>query len=96
MAYLNSATYELPFASGSDTSEAAARRAERFVGPQGVTVWTWLQQQGPRGGTQREASTALGVGRPSICARFHALEQRGEIRKLAGTTRAHCAVYVAV
>jgi hypothetical protein len=96
MSYILPAQHELPYRYGSSTSEAAARAAERFVGPQGIEVWFWLRAQGARGGTQREASTALGLGRPSVCARFHALEQRGEIRKVAGTTRERCAVYVAV
>lgn len=95
MGYLLPATYDLPFASGSATSEVAARKAQDFVGPQGIAVWSWLRRQGATGGTQREASEALHLGRPSICARFHALEQCGEIVKTAGRRRG-CVVYVVV
>lgn len=81
MPYADSINYELPFASGSDTSESAARRAADFVGKQGELVLHWFQDQGPIGATQIEASAALAIGRPSMAARVHALEKRGELVK---------------
>jgi hypothetical protein len=91
MSYVLPATYDLPFASGSDTSEAAARRAAKFVGKQGAAVLAWIASC-PHGSTQPEAAAALGIGRPSACARFHALEQRGEIVK-TDERRSGCVVY---
>ena len=38
MPYLDPAHYELPFASSSDTSAAAAQKAGKFVGKQGMAV----------------------------------------------------------
>lgn len=92
MPYLEPASYELPFQGASDTSRAAAVKARDFVGRQGMIVLRWFAARGQQGGTQAEASTALGIGRPSICARVRALEQRGELVK---TDRRHggCAIY---
>ena len=70
MPYLQPASYELPFQSQSDTSREAAKRAEAFVGPQGADVLRWFLERGARGGTQREASEALGISRASMCAGF--------------------------
>jgi hypothetical protein len=95
MPYADPAHYELPFASGSDTSEAAARRADRFCGPQGRLVWCWFAQWGPLGGTQRECSHQLGIARASVCARVHALERMGKLQKTGGR-RDNCAIYEAV
>ncbi len=92
MPYLDPASYELPFASNSDTSHDAAVRARDFVGVQGETVAAWFTAQGDHGGTQREASEALGIGRPSTAARCHALEQHGRIAKTTAR-RDGCAVY---
>jgi len=96
MPYLHSSTYELPFASGSDTSRAAAKRAEAFVGPQGADVLRWFIERGARGGTQKEAAAALGLGRPSVCARVNALEKCGWLIKSVSERRAGCAVYFVV
>lgn len=81
----------LPFQSQSDTSRDAALAVERFVGEQGETVYAWLAERPD--GTQKEASASLGIGRPSICARFHALEAAGRIVKLKHR-RDGCAVYI--
>ena len=93
MPYLDSPNYELPYAPESDTSHDAAVAARKFIGRQGLTVLAWFTSRGAYGGTQREASEVLGIGRQSICARCHALEQTGQIVKLAGTTRQRCVVY---
>jgi hypothetical protein len=95
MPYADPAHYDLPFASGSDTSEAAALRAKRFCGPQGLEVLAWFVARNGWGGTQRECATALHIGRPSICARVHALEKAGSLRKTA-LRRGGCAIYEAV
>lgn len=79
MPYL-SQTYDLPFQSHSDTSREAAVRAAKFVGVQGEQVFRWLAER--RNGTQKECSQALGIGRPSCCARFRALEAAGRIVKV--------------
>jgi hypothetical protein len=55
-------------------------------------VLAYILGCGARGSTQKEAADGLFLGRPSICARFHALEQAGRIVKLA-ETRDRCAVY---
>ena len=94
MPYLDSSTYDLPYVHDSDTSREAAEQARKFVGPQGELVRAWFMARGAYGGTQREAAEALNLGRPSMCARCHALEQTGQIVKLPGTTRQRCAVYV--
>ena len=96
MPYLDSSTYDLPYARESDTSLEAAEQARAFVGPQGLTVLAWLVSRGAYGGTQREAAAALGIGRPSICARVHALEQTGQVVKVEGVRRGGCAVYCKV
>ena len=95
MPYLDSASHELPFASGSDTSEAAAVKAKSFVGRQGRDVLGFIQASGSGGVTQREASIGLEIGRPSIAARFHALERQGLIRKVIGVRRDGCNAYEA-
>lgn len=91
MPYLDAAR-ELPFQSGSDTSREAALAAKQFVGQQGVAVLKAIADCGPAGATQKEISAALGIGRPSICARFNALEQSWRIVKTAHR-RNGCAVY---
>lgn len=82
-----------PYQIGSDTSKDAAKKAQDFVCEQGWKVYGWLQKQGERGGTQKEAAGKLGLGRPSLCARFRALEQGKWIVKTEHR-RAGCAVYV--
>lgn len=82
----------LPFAAGSETSYEAAIRAQQFVSAQGLLVWRWLSARGALGGTMKEAAAALGIGRPSLCARFRGLEHAGAIRKLA-VKRAGCVAY---
>lgn len=86
-------TSGIPFAAGSETSFKAALQARQFIGRQGVQVYHYLAQCGARGATQREAAASLGIGRPSLCARFKALEQAGAIQPLPGTTRERCTVY---
>lgn len=91
MPYTNS-TPPLPFQSGSETSRDAALKALRFVGDQGVTVLDYIRECGRFGVTQKEAAEELHIGRPSICARFNALEKSGEIVKTT-ERRSGCAVY---
>ena len=85
-------TAGVPFAPGSDTSYEAALRAAPFVAEQGVKVYRWLRTRGASGGTQKEAAFALSLERPSLCARFKALEQHTAIEKTPGR-RGGCAVY---
>lgn len=85
-------TAGLPFQSSSDTSREAAIRAEKFVGQQGELVFRLIAQVGPHGVTQKEAAAVLELGRPSVCARFNALEASGRIQKTTAR-RGGCAVY---
>jgi hypothetical protein len=91
MPYLD-AQGALPYQHGSDTSRDAALRAQAFIGQQGQDVLTWIASHGEAGATQKEASAALGIGRPSLCARFNALEQTGAIVKTTAR-RGGCYVY---
>ena len=93
MPYLDSANYDLPYASESETSRDAAVQARKFVGRQGLTVLAWFVSRGAYGGTQREASAALVIGRPSIAARVHALEATKRLVKVAGVRRGGYQVY---
>ena len=95
MPYLDSASYDLPFQSGSDTSREAALQARSFIGVQGIRVLRWFEDRGARGGTQKECAEALSLGRPSVCARVHALEHAGALYKTR-LTRARCAVYMTI
>ena len=83
----------LPYASGSDTSRDAAIRATKFVGEQGMEVLAWFRQRGAYGGTQKEACAALGIERPSMCARCNALEESKALIKSKTERRGGCAVY---
>lgn len=83
-----------PYAAQSDTSRDAALRAKAFVYRQGLEVYRYLASCGSRGATQKEVSAALGIGRPSCCARFKALEDAGAIRKVEYSRRDGCTVYV--
>lgn len=94
MPYIDSANYELPYHAESETSRAAALKAKAFVGRQGLTVLAFFISRDTYGATQIEASTALNIGRPSMCARVRALEQQGELVK-TDRRRAGCAVYTA-
>lgn len=94
MPYLDSINRELPF-NQAETSRDAAVKARDFVGRQGVQVLCWFEGRGAYGGTQREAAEALGIGRPSICARVNALEAQGCLVK-SEQRRLGCAVYTAV
>ncbi len=85
-------TSGIPFAPNSPTSYEAALRAAPFVAEQGVKVYRWLSTRGDSGGTQKEAAVALGMERPSLCARFNALEERLAIEK-TDERRGGCAVY---
>ena len=86
----------LPYASAdSDTSRDAALRALQFCGQQGLDVLAWFRARGDRGGSQIEASAALGIARASMCARVRALEQAGELVKTT-ERRGGCAVYKAL
>ncbi len=89
---LNFDRLSTPYQRGSDTSRDAALRAQSFVGEQGETVFAWICLQGVNGATQKEAAAALGIGRPSLCARFRALEQVHAILK-TGDRRGGCVVY---
>ena len=79
-----------PAAPGSETSYEAALRASTFVAAQGLRVYRWLQSRVDA--TQKEASTALGIDRASLCARFKALEDAGAIAKTS-LRRAGCTAY---
>lgn len=81
-----------PYQRSSETSKAAAIKAEPFIAAQGRTVSAWIGRQGERGGTQKEAAAALGIGRPSLCGRFRALELTSRILK-TGERRGGCRVY---
>ena len=83
-----------PYQASSETSKAAADRAKDFVGEQGAVVLSFILTRGLKGATQKEAHAALGIGRPSLCARFRALEQTKQIEKTA-ERRGGCVVYVA-
>lgn len=85
----------VPYQHGSETSKAAAERARAFVGEQGATVLAWLRQRGDKGSTQKETASVLGIGRPSLCARFRALEQVHAILKTS-ERRGNCVVYRAM
>ena len=78
---------------GSVTSRRAADRAVAFAGSQRDRIQAWFTAQGTRGGTQKEASEALEIGRPSMCARVRELERDGVIVK-AQRARGGCGVYV--
>lgn len=93
MPYLDSPNYELPFASGSDTSRDSAVKAQKFVGRQGIEVLAWVVQRGAFGGTQKEAARELEIERASVCARVNALEKVGKLRKTT-ERREGCVVYV--
>lgn len=82
----------VPYARDSETSKAAAERAKSFVGEQGERVYRWFVQQGVEGGTQKQVSAALGIGRPSIAARVNALEREGRLIKTARRVDG-CATY---
>jgi hypothetical protein len=83
-----------PHARHSATSHDAAIKARRFIGEQGERVLAWFKSRGLQGGTQIEASAALGIGRPSMCARVNALEHRGDLTK-TDARRGNAAVYLA-
>lgn len=82
-----------PFANGSETSFEAALHARQFVSEQGVKVYRWLRERRDYGGTQKEAEAALAVARPSLCARFKALEDFKAIQQTS-VKRDGCRVYV--
>ena len=83
----------IAFAAGSDTSYEAGIRAHQFVQAQGIAVYRWVKSRGAYGSTQKEAEAALHMGRPSLCARFKALEEVQAIRKTE-QRRAGCTAYV--
>lgn len=85
-------TVAVPYQRGSDTSKAAADRARPFIGQQGDRVLAWIQSRGELGATQKEAARVLGIGRPSLCGRFRALEQTSAILKTS-ERRGGCVVY---
>lgn len=86
-------TADIPWAKGSQTSYEAALAARKFVSRQGLEVYRWLVWRRAYGGTQVEAALALGIARPSLCARFRGLEQAGAIRCNKTRRRDGCAVY---
>lgn len=91
MPYLD-ANYSLPYASQSETSRDAALAMQPHVETQEATVYRWFVARGSDGGTQRECSQDLWIGRPSVAARVHALERQGRLVK-TDRRRAGCAVY---
>lgn len=84
-----------PYQRGSATSKAAAASAQTWAGAQAERVYRWVADQGERGGTQKECDAALGIGRPSCCARFRALEQTHRLMK-THAKRDGCYAYVAM
>ena len=84
----------LPYAPQSDTSHDAAIAAQKFVGKQGAEVRAWFVARGAHGGTQKEASAALGIARASMAARVNALVQTGSLIKSVSERRGSCAVYL--
>ena len=72
----------LMFQPGSDTSKAAAVKAESFAGFQRDRLLAWLQARGEQGGTQIEAHAALDIARHSLTFRFRELEFGQRIRKV--------------
>lgn len=80
----------LPWQAGSETSHEAAVHAKAFAGEQQQRVYRYLQSVD--GATQKACSEVLGIGRPSIAARFRELEQLGMISKTL-QRRAGCCVY---
>lgn len=84
-----------PYAKGSATSRDAALAVRSYIAQQGEIVYAWIAECGSGGATQKEASAALGIGRPSMAARFNALAQAGRIRK-TDQRRQACAVYQAI
>lgn len=82
----------VPYQPSSETSKAAAEKARAFVGEQGERVLAWLRSREAHGGTQKEAHEGTGIERPSLAARFNALEHVGDIRKTT-EKRGGCYVY---
>lgn len=82
-----------PYQASSPTSRAAAVKAQAFVGQQGETVLAAIQKTGERGLTQKEAKAVTGIDRPSLAARFNALERCRLIVK-TDRKREGCAVYL--
>lgn len=83
-----------PFQRSSETSKAAAVKAQAFVGQQGETVLAAIKERGELGMTQKECKAVTGIDRPSLCARYRALEQCKLIVK-TDRKRDGCAVYAA-
>lgn len=92
MPYVDSLTPELPWASGSETSHAAAVKMRDHVGKQGEDVLTWFKAQGARGGIYTEAMAALKLKSGAVCPRIKALRVRGDLVKTT-ERREGCAVY---
>lgn len=91
MPYLDSANYELPYQTGSATSQDAARAAQPWACQQGLAVLAYVREC-LDGCTQKDISRGLALGRPSVAARVHALEQAGKLVK-TDRRRDGCSVY---
>jgi len=90
MPYADPVNYALPFISNSETSREAAVTAKSFAPTQLDRYFTWLLAQGSRGGTDKEASAALGIARMSLCCRRMELKRAGLIEQ-TGYKRDGCA-----
>jgi hypothetical protein len=93
MPYAQPDLFDAPYQSASDTSRDAAVKARDFVGEQGKRVLAWVEERGAYGATTKEAEAEMPIQRASACARFRALQLRGDLIKTA-ERRVGCAVYV--
>ena len=93
MPYVQPAQQALPWQSGSETSHEAAVAAGSFASTQEALVLQWFQAQ-RIARTQKEASSALGVDRASMCARVRHLEILGAVVKTT-QKRDGCFCYLA-
>lgn len=91
MPYLDSASYELPFQSGSDTSRAAAVAMRETASTQRERYYQWLADR-VQGGTDGEAEVELAMRRSSVCARRNELMKAGRVLK-TDWRRVGCAVW---
>lgn len=89
------ANHTLPYASGSDTSQAAAERAESFFTEQQRKVLADVRAQGFYGSTQKECHARTGIARAALAPRFLELLTAGHLYKSAVDRRDGCAVYKA-
>ena len=80
MPYLEPASYELPFAAGSETSRDAAVAIRETASTQRERYFRWLAGR-VHGSTDAEAEASIPMRRSSICARRNELMKAGRILK---------------